>query len=295
MTAEGKTVALVLGAGAARGLAHIGVIREVLERGYEIRSIAGTSMGALVGGIYAMGKLDTYTQWVLGLEQRDILRLIDWTLSGGGLIRGKKVMGKLESLVGNAEIRDFDLDFTAVAVDIDHAREVWLSEGPLFDAIRASIAIPGLFTPHRYLGRTLVDGGLLNPVPVAPTLRNLTDLTIVVDANGPAEAAHPDQPEDAEHEPPNEGTWQKFREFINSFGSDRTPRESRPGLFSVMLRSLEVTQALITRQQLAVFRPDHLISIPKNACMAHEFHRAREMIQLGRDKTRTTLNRASPR
>jgi len=288
---NGKTVALVLGAGAARGLAHIGVIRELEEQGYLIRSIAGTSIGALVGGIYAMGELDTYTEWVVGLEQKDILRLVDWTLSGGGLIRGKKVMGKLETLVGNAEIRDFDLDYTAVAVDIDHSREIWLSEGPLFDAIRASIAIPGLFTPHRYLGRTLVDGGLLNPVPVAPTLRSLTDLTVVVDVNGPSEFPGGASTAPSQAQETNERAWHKFREFLNSFGSDSPPRESRPGLFSVMLRSLEITQALITRQQLAVFRPDRLISIPKNVCMAHEFHRAREMIDLGREKARAELTK----
>ncbi|TVS10622.1 MAG: serine protease [Wenzhouxiangella sp.] len=281
---SGKTVSLVLGSGGARGLAHIGVIRVLEEAGVRIEAIAGSSMGALVGGIHAAGKLQAYEDWICGLEQSDVLALVDWTFAGGGLIKGRKIIGKLEELVGSTNIEDLDIDFTAVAVDIDHGREVWLDRGSLFDAIRASIAIPGLFTPHRYRNRTLVDGGLLNPIPVAPTLRCMSDLTVVVDVNGPpsrhlkALVSGDAEKSTDESEP---GVWDKFKEFMDSFSSDSQPRDTQPGLLAVMMRSLDTMEAAITRQHLAIFQPDLVVRVPKNACMVHEFHRAREVIDLG--------------
>lgn len=278
----GKTVSLVLGSGGARGLAHIGAIRVLEEAGVEIKAIAGSSMGALVGGIYAAGKLQSYEEWVKGIEQSEILSLLDWTFAGGGLIKGKKIIGKLEELVGTTNIEDLEIDFTAVAVDIDQGREVWLDRGSLFDAVRASIAIPGIFTPHRYLDRTLVDGGLLNPIPVAPTLRCMTDLTVVVDVNGRPDKQSRQNGEKKEKSNGEGGMWDKLKEFMDSFSSDGKPSDSQPGLLAVMLRSLDTMEAAITRQHLAIFQPDLVVSIPKNACMVHEFHRARELIDLGR-------------
>jgi NTE family protein len=276
---SGKTISLVLGSGGARGLAHIGVIRVLEEANARIEAIAGSSMGALVGGIYAAGKLDAYEDWVCELEQSDILSLIDWTFSGGGLIKGRKIIAKLEELVGDMSIEDLSRDFTAVAVDIDNGREVWLDRGPLFDAIRASIAIPGVFTPHRYRNRTLVDGGLLNPIPVAPTLRCMTDLTVVVDVNGPPDPDL-DDPVDEEKQV-SSGIVGKLKEFIDSYSSDRKPEETQPGLVAVMMRSLDTMEAALTRQHLAIFQPDLVIRVPKNVCMVHEFHRARSVIDLG--------------
>jgi hypothetical protein len=134
------TVALALGAGGAKGLAHIGVIREIEAQGYEIVAIAGSSMGALIGGIHAMGKLDVYSDWVCALAKLDVLRLVDWTFSGGGLIKGEKIIETLRTLVGDTLIEELPLAFTAVATDLDRGREVWLGRGSLFDAIRASIS-----------------------------------------------------------------------------------------------------------------------------------------------------------
>ncbi|MCG8463223.1 MAG: patatin-like phospholipase family protein [Xanthomonadales bacterium] len=299
--AKKPAVALVLGSGGARGLAHIGVIEYLLEQGYEIKAIAGSSMGALVGAMYAMGELSTYRDWVAGLSQSDVFSLVDWTFSGGGFIRGHRIMGKLRELAGDANIEDLPLHFTAVTVDIDQGREVWLSDGPVYDAIRASIAIPGLFTPHRYRGRTLVDGGLINPVPVAPTLRTLTDLTVVVNLNGPeTEPLHPpqaSQPPPAESESAEEsgGILMKIRDYLDTFSMERTPTESSPGLMAVVMRSLETMQAVLTRQQMGVFAPDVVVDIPKDACMIHEFHRGEEMITLGRRAIAEALQRDLPR
>lgn len=284
-----KTASLVLGSGGARGLAHIGVIRELEARDYEIRAIAGCSIGALIGGIYAIGELETYAKWVSGLNQSDIFRLLDWSFSGGGLIRGDRLINKLKGLVGDRNIEDLPLDYTAVAVDIEREKEIWMSEGSLFDAIRASIAIPGLVTPHPYQDRRLVDGGLLNPVPVAPTLRTLTDLTIVVDVNGKEVKPHPLKRAD-EGDETGGSFLQHVRELVGLTDSKTMSNENRMAMSEVMMRSLDIMQGVITRQHLAVFRPDLVISIPKNTCMIHEFHLAEPVISLGRKLAGETLD-----
>lgn len=298
---ESRTVSLVLGSGGARGLAHIGAIRALEENGYSIESIAGSSMGAVIGGMHAAGKLDAYTDWVSKLEQSDVLKFVDWTFSGGGLIRGDRIIKRLHDMVGDACIEDLPIEFTAVAVDIEHGREIWLSKGSMFDAIRGSIAIPGLFTPHRYHGRLLVDGGILNPVPVAPTLRSLNDLTIVVNVNGPIPVSHPaskrsrrdEQPESDSGDSEDNSLTERIRNFFNDLIERDGPEleESEPGLVAMLMKSLETMQSVITRQHLAVFRPDLVIEIPKNACMIHEFHRAGELIDLGYQRTIKGLDR----
>ncbi|TVP82199.1 patatin-like phospholipase family protein [Thioalkalivibrio sp.] len=286
--AEARTVSLVLGSGGARGLAHIGVIEELEAHGYEIRAIAGSSMGALIGGIFAMGELTTYRDWVEGLSQTDVVSLLDWSFSSGGMIRGDRLIRKLKDLVGDSDIEDLPISYTAVAVDIERGREIWMSDGSLFDAIRASIAIPAVFAPHRYRGRTLVDGGLLNPVPVAPTLRTLTDLTIVVDVNGPTPTTAEDKDgDDAEAE--DSGVLRRMMGYVESLGMNGTPAAEGMALSEVLMRSLETMQGALTRHHLAVFRPDLVISIPKSTCMVHEFHKARPVIELGRKTTRGRL------
>src|SRR6266446_5429568 len=151
--ADSTTVSLVLGSGGARGLAHIGVIQWLTENGYEIRSIAGSSMGALVGGIFAAGKLEAYADWVLALERIQVLRLLDPAFGRPGLFKGERIVGVLRELIGDLAIEDLPVSFTAVATDLESGEEVWLREGKLFDAIRASIAIPLIFTPFEYRGR----------------------------------------------------------------------------------------------------------------------------------------------
>jgi NTE family protein len=294
---DGKTtLSLVLGSGGARGLAHIGAIRALTEAGYRIETIAGSSMGAVIGGMYAAGKLDAYAEWVGGLEQSDVLKLVDWTLSGGGLIRGERIIERLRKMVGDVRIEDLEIEFTAVAVDIEQGREVWLSRGPLFDAIRSSIAIPGLFTPHRYRGRLLVDGGILNPVPVAPTLRCMTDLTLVVNVNGPVPARRSRAAEVIvkEEEDDDDGVLDRVRRFFNDLvdrDDDGARTDERPGLVAMLMKSLETMESVITRQHLAVFHPDLVVEVPKDACMIHEFHRADELIELGYTRTIEVLKR----
>ncbi|MCP4637582.1 MAG: serine protease, partial [Methyloversatilis sp.] len=235
MTLRPPTVSLVLGSGGARGLAHIGVIRELQARGYDIRAISGSSMGAVVGGIHAAGGLDAYEQWVTGLAQSDVFRLLDWTFSGGGLIRGSLLMSRLRDLVGDCDIEALPLPYTAVAVDIERGREVWFTDGPLFEAMRASMAVPSIFTPHPYRGRMLVDGGLLNPVPVAPTQRTLSDLTVVVDLNGEAADPPPLRKAAGDDAP---GLLARLRGYLPGGGDDTQAAATRLAMSDVLMRSL---------------------------------------------------------
>lgn len=294
----GKSVSLVLSSGGARGLAHIGVIEWLNENGYEIRSIAGASMGALVGGIYAAGELDTYRHWVCALDKSDVLRLLDPTLGWNGIFKGRRVIEKLRDLVGDHRIEDLPISFTAVATDIETQKEVWLSRGPLFDAIRASIAVPLVFTPHKINGRPLLDGGLVNPLPIAPTLRDDTDLIIAVNVNGVSlddgDNADPRDP-DARTAPSREGMQtpapdgNSYRERIKGFVNDLQERFMPPSsneqdwdYFDIITLSIETMQNTIARMKLAAYTPDVTIDISRHAARAFEFHRASELIELGR-------------
>jgi NTE family protein len=265
-------------------------------------------MGALIGGIYAAGKLETYAEWVRPLQRLDVLRLLDWTLSGGGFIKGDRIIGVLKDLIGETNIEDLQIPYTAVAVDLDLQREEWFSQGPLFDAIRASIAIPTIFRPYHYEGRLLVDGGLLNPLPMSPTLRDLTDATIAVDVNAPAEPldgeggvadrgaagqASPEMAAPSSSDAKRASYRQRIADFIESRieKRERTVVESEPGAFELFARALDVVQETITRLKLAAEPPDLLITIPRNACAFYEFHRADELIALGRKRTLEALER----
>ncbi len=302
-------ISLVLGSGGARGYAHIGVIEELLEQGFAIQSIAGSSMGALIGGIYAAGKLKEYREWVLSLQRMDVFRMLDWTWTGGGFIKGDRITDKMREMVGDTDIEDLAIPYTAVAVDLIAHREVWFSHGSLFDAIRASISIPGVMLPFRHKGRLLVDGGLLNPVPVPATLRDMTDCTIAVDVNAaPERAGITQSPEEAgppelastEHESGEAARMDRVREFFAGWfeGDDVRSAEEKTSSVDLFARSMEVVQATLTRLKLAAMPPDLLITIPRNSCAFYEFHRAEELIEIGRQRTREALerwHRPSPR
>lgn len=274
----------MLGSGGARGLAHIGIIRWLEESGYRIESISGASMGALIGGIYAAGELDTYRDWVCALHRADVLRFLDLSFSAGGLFKGDRIMDTLREMVGPHAIEDLPVTYTAVATDIDRQREVWISKGPLFDAIRASIAVPTIFTPHEYMGLTLLDGGLLNPVPIAPTFRDFTDLTIAVNLNGdPAQRYETLENKPEEKKEAGDGDLRsRILQFLDNIGESLLdPGEQVLGMFDLVSRSFETMQNAIAAGKLAAYSPDVVIDVPRNACGSHEFHRAREMIELG--------------
>lgn len=289
MGANNKTVSLVLGSGGARGLAHIGVIHWLEEHGFQIKAISGSSIGALIGGFYASGKLDTYIKWVEALKRRDVLRLLDFAYSSAGLFSGEKVMQTLEALLGDNCIEDLPVSFTAVATDIEGEREIWINKGSLFEAIRASISVPTIFTPVRRENMILVDGGLVNPIPIAPTVMNTTDLTIAVNLSGGEEIDWP-QREVKERNNGN-GYTAKISRFIDGLQEKFSPpEEDEYNMYEIMTRSLDMMQNTIARFKLAAYTPDYIIDIPSNAAHLLEFHRAKEMIELGYQRTEISLH-----
>jgi NTE family protein len=185
-------VALSLGSGGARGYAHIGVIEALRSRGYDIVGIAGSSMGALVGGLQAAGRLDEFAEWAKSLTQRTILRLLDPSISAAGVMRAEKILDAVRDILGSASIEQLPIPYTAVATDLLAGKSVWFQRGPLDEAIRASIAIPGVIAPHEVDGRLLADGGILDPLPMAPIAAVNADLTIAVSLSGSEVIDHRD-------------------------------------------------------------------------------------------------------
>lgn len=321
------TVAVVLGSGGARGYAHIGALQVIVERGFDIVAISGSSMGALVGGVHAAGCLEEYTAWVTGLRHLDLLRLVDLSLSAGGAIRGEKVFAIVREMVGDTQIEDLPIAFTAVATDLLAHREVWFQEGSLSNAIRASIAIPSLFTPVVSGDQLLVDGALMNPVPILPTLSSNADLTIAVHLSGdvrrhsPARASGPittpvldpagavEAEADADRvDGPLDvpGLRQRAARFfdweaVRAMVSRDDPAERPPpagvdiadvGRLDIVNLAYEVMQATLTSYKLAGYPPDVLVGIPKSSARTFEFHRAPELIELGRERTEQALTDA---
>jgi NTE family protein len=297
---DAPTVSLVLGAGGARGLAHIGAIEVLQERGFRIVAVAGSSSGALIGGIFAAGKLAEYKAWALTLQRSSVLRLLDFTFGFPGLFKGERVIGVLREMVGERHIEELPVLFTAVATNLATEREVWINRGSLFDAIRASIAIPMLLTPQRIGDRDLVDGGLLAPIPIAATRQALADLVVAVDLNArgvhsllapPAAPAEPPEPLKL----PAPGSLRaRLGAWMGTSSSARPsvpPRVavSQPGLIDLMSRSLDTMQGQLGRMQLAQDPPDLLIRIPREACEFYEFWRAAELIAIGREAAERAL------
>jgi NTE family protein len=295
MALKSESVSLVLGSGGARGLAHIGVIHWLEEHNYEIRSVAGSSMGALIGGIYALGRLADFENWVRAITKVDIVSLLDVSLVGGGLVRGDKIIETLKDFLGDAMIEDLPIKYTAVASNIATEKEVWISNGPLFDAIRASISIPLFFTPATYGGERLVDGGVLNPVPIAPTFDDHTDMTIAVNLNGPR-VAEPEGriPERLDDATPSD-LGDQIKQFIGKLSGGVAPSGRRElGFQEVASQSFETMQRTIARHKLAVYPPDLLIEISRSACKVLEFDRAQEMIDLGYRTAQEAYDRYVP-
>jgi NTE family protein len=282
---------LVLGSGGARGLAHIGVIQCLEAHNYDIQYISGSSMGALVGGIYAAGKLDVFTEWVGALQKLDVLRLLDWSLAGGAIFKGDRIIQVLTNLIGDRKIEELPIGFTAIATELSTSREVWLNRGSLFEAIRASTAVPTIFAAVRRDNLLLVDGGVVNPVPVAPTLNNHTDVTIAVDLNGPDSSPQKD-PEEAKVSSGDPSYRERILHFLDAMRATPSAQASAQlGFYDLAMRSMETMQRTITQLKLATYAPTLLIQMPRNACGFFDFYRAKELIAEGYERTDRALQR----
>jgi NTE family protein len=276
-------IALALGSGGARGYAHIGVIEELEKRGYEIVAVSGTSIGAMVGGVYAAGELEAFTKWVRKLSQGEVFRLMDPSLSAPGALKAEKVMKRVRLILGGARIEELKIPYTAVATDLLASKEVWFQEGPVDAAIRASIAIPSIISCVTINGRLLADGGLLNPVPIAPLASIEADAVFAVSLSGPGKnyvAGHP-LVMSADKTPYKERTDTQMRPKI--------PRGV--STFDVINRSIENMQDLITRYRVAGYPPDLMIEVPVDSIGMLDFHRADSQIELGRKLAVEALDR----
>ncbi|PHN84405.1 serine protease [Vibrio splendidus] len=276
-----KTVSLVLGSGGARGLVHVGIIRWLIEHGYQIKSISGCSIGALIGGVYAAGKLDEFEEWVTSIDQSDMAMMLDFSWQSSGIFKGDKIIDTLRGLIGEISIEDLPIPYTAVAANVADEKEVWLQSGSLFDAIRASISLPLFFTPHVINGEVLIDGGVLNPVPIAPTFSDKTDFTLAVNLGG--------EPEMLQQEvipvslPTKESNLhEKVVHFIDNLGSSVKSKMSfNFAAYDIANQAFDAMQSTIARQKLAAYPADITFEIPRNACGTLEFDRSQEMIDRG--------------
>lgn len=295
MANKKTTVSLVLGSGGARGLAHIGIIHWLEEHGYEIRSIAGCSMGALVGGIYAAGKLNEFEQWVRAITRFDIITYLDFSFSKSGFVKGGRLMKTLSELVGDCQIEDLPMTFTAVATDIAHSKEVWLNTGSMFEAIRASISIPFLFTPYFYRDSYLIDGGILNPVPIAPTFHDDTDITVAVNLSARPKECYDflREEKEADEKPSNLSALQKkigeFLAMIQPTKSEENAVEEI-GMYDIANQAFDAMQEAIARQKLAAYPPDFVVEIARNTCGTLEFDLADKMIAFGYERAQESLD-----
>lgn len=370
-------VTLALGSGGARGYTHIGVIRELQARGHEVVGVSGASMGAVVGALYAAGKLDDFEEWVRGLTQPAVLRLLDVSFAGGGAIRANRIMAVIGAMLDDVRIEDLEIPFTAVATDLRARREVWFTRGPADVAVRASFAIPSVITPALVGGRLIVDGGVTNPVPLEPLAPISSDLLLAVSLTGRRsgirgstfqESSDPDEvsadseprisrrgtpvgakpagrltgrirtaaadvrdadlvrliaarfgqdqdgPDDdspdavhaADHAAGHDASDERVRvqpsdevEEVVEEGEQEVAadggEEALPGslrIFDVVTHTIEAMESIVTAYRMAGNRPDVLVEVPSDACSTFDFHRADELIALGRRLTAEALDRA---
>ena len=310
-------IALALGSGGARGYTHIGVLDELHARGHEVVAISGTSMGAVIGGLEAAGRLQDYTDWVGTLRQTDVLRLLDPAFTGPGVFWGQRVMERVAAILDGARIEELPIPFTAVATDLTHSREVWFQRGSVVTAMRASIGIPSVFTPVVVGGRLLADGGLLNPVPVDALLGAPADRTVAVSLSGRrANEQTSTRPVTASAE--TEGMLGELTERLRSVLDSDTLRgvrqwwaarftevdEPAPRDFDfealpkglrtsdVVSLSLETAEQLITRFRMAASPPDVLVEFPQDIASTFDFHRANELVARGREKAAQVFDAA---
>jgi NTE family protein len=293
MTARPR-IGLALGGGAARGWAHIGVIRALTERGLVPDVVSGASIGSLVGAALAADRIDALEEWVLGLRRLDVLKLLDARL-GGGVIEGNRVMGAIEDIIHDRDIDALPIPFGAVATDLQRGRTVWLREGSVIEAVRASCAMPGLFPPRRYADRWLVDGGLVDPVPV--TLCRMLGAELVIAVNlsayrhrpgprlgGPTTAptARSMAERDDERQPRSEESSyvERLQQFVQDlFGAADEPRE--PALLDVVSGAINIMQERVTRSRLAGDPPELEITPDLSEIGLMDFHRAKVALKRG--------------
>ncbi len=286
---ENKKISLVLSGGGARGIAHIGVIEELEKEGFEITSVAGTSMGAVVGAAYALDKLSEFKEWMLTLDRFKVINLLDFTFSTQGLVKGDKVFKTMKKITREANIEDLRIPFSCVAVDIINREEVIYNTGNVYDALRATVSIPTVFTPIKDGKKLLVDGGVLNNLPVNHVTRSEGDILVAVDVNSKAPVIDP-FPTKKESEAEQSLYKTKMKEFQEQLQKILpTGKKESLSYFEVINKTIGLMISTIAQKTLDEHPPDILIKISKQTCNMFDFYRAKELVEIGRIATRNTL------
>ena len=289
---------LALGSGSARGWAHIGILRALAERGIVPDVVAGASVGALVGAANAFGRLDELESWVSTLTQRDVWRLVDTTFRGGGVMTGNRLMEAIAARVGDAPIESLPIAFGAVATDLYTGEEIWLREGSFMTAVRASSGVPGLFAPTWHQGRWLIDGGVVNPVPVSLCRALGADVVVAVDLSrsvtkavrrarerpnvGSAGASPPSGNGEATVSDEGNAILQRWSGLVDGIVESFRSRRTEPGLLEVMSGAVNIMQERVTRSRFALDPADVVLRPDLMDFQLMDFHRAREAIDIGR-------------
>lgn len=286
-------IGLALGSGAARGWSHIGIINGLAEMGIEPDIVSGSSIGALVGAAYAADKLDLLQSWTCSLTWKEIIRFLDPALVGGGLIQGDRLTEFISEYVKNLEFENLKRQLGVVATDLETGREIWFREGPVMEAVRASISLPGLFTPLQHQGRWLVDGGLANPVPISLCRAMGADIVIAVNLNGDILGKHLRQNGSERNKPPEvreDDLWGRITgQMINGLYARKQELMSRllgenrhvPGLYEVLASSINIMQDRITRSRMAGDPPDVILTPRLSGLGLMEFDEAEMAIDEG--------------
>jgi len=277
-----QPIALVLSGGAARGLAHIGVIEELEEQGFEIKSIAGNSMGSLIGAMYSMGKLQEFKEWMITLDKLDVFNLIDFTFTTHGLIKGDRVFKKMKSFFPDKNIEDLKIPYVAVAADITNMKEVVFSSGSLYDAVRTSVSIPTILTPVEKNGITLVDGGVVNPIPLDKVKRFEGDILVgsYVNANIPYEKPILSKEEEENKTSIYKERLAKYKIKLNSILSKSN--KEKLNYFKLLDKSTSMLTNKVAVMNIEKHKPNILINISKHSANTFDFFKTEELIEAGR-------------
>ncbi len=284
-----KNVSLVLSGGGARGVAHIGAIEELENQGFVIKSIAGTSMGSLVGAVYAVGKMQEYKNWIYTLDKLDVLKLIDFTFSLQGLIKGDRVFEKMKQFIPDLNIEELKIHYVATATDISSSKEVIFTKGSIYDAVRASIAIPTVITPVETDDSILVDGGVINPVPINHVKRTKDDILIVVYVNADIPVYKPVILKNKKDK--KQSVYlQRIKEFQSHLTKiNPLDKNDKIGYFNLINKTLSLLTHQISKMTMEKYPPDILINVSRQTCGVFDFYRAEELVEIGRHATEKSV------
>lgn len=290
-----QNIALVLSSGGARGMAHIGVIEELERRGYNISSIAGSSIGSVIGGAYAAGVLEKYKEWVSSFNKMDVFKLMDFIVSRNGFIRGDKMLMEMKKFFPDSNIEDLSIPLAIIGADITNHKEMIFREGSIYEAMRASISVPSIFTPHMKDGSEIVDGGVINPFPVDVIERHENDTLVAVNLNYPGKY---EPPKNFAEQPLENNGYGKIKEYINDkwsafFNINTDKKTKRLGFFDLITQSMWVLQEKITEMYIRQYQPDVVVNISRYASDTLGFQRSKELIEYGRQEAGKAFDQAT--